>query len=550
MKSEKIIKGTILLISLLGLVYFVSGLDFGRSDRFENLMITTEEYNAIIQERTEDELTTHPDIFFDDFSLTYDNLSNTYLYSVIEDSASHYDPLVRTVSTQFNRYDIAVHGDILNDESIRNNETAELILYTDDTYKQFNLSTTTLPIVTINMNEQLEDRDNPIGALDKTAQFTLFDNRPDILPSDRHISSQTYVRLRGASSLRFPKNQFRLNMREFSIGGSESNNHLSLLGMREDDDWILYSPYNDPEKMRNTLSNNLWYDFAASNNPLDVVNGTQGTFVEVFIDNKYWGIYTLMHPIDRKQLQLSTNNSDTSDFYYRAVTNLPFDLEDFLHYSEFNVRGRFELRDPDSNGSPTQWNPLIEHLTVLDEDEATLLDYIDTKADVDNLIDYYLFYILTQATDNNTKNRNYLAYYIEDDHFMLESPWDLDLTWGLRWTPEHARLSVVRGDPTENFSPSVSHITRLIEKENTLIKDLVRKRYDSLRSDQWSEEVFMSLIDDYEKMIYHSGAATRDYDRWPESAFAEDTTYFREFILNRLVSMDTYINTLSGGEQN
>lgn len=111
-------------------------------------------------------------------------------------------------------------------------------------------------------------------------------------------------------------------------------------------------------------------------------------------------------------------------------------------------------------------------------------------------------------------------------------------------------MSVVRGDPTENFSPSVSHITRLIEKENTLIKDLVRERYDSLRSDQWSEEVFMSTIDDYKKMLYHSGAASRDYDRWPDSAYAEDTTHFRQFILERLESMDTYINTLSGGEQN
>ena len=186
----------------------------------------------------------NPDIYFDDFSITYDTLSNTYFYSIIEDSPSRHNPLVRTVSTRFNRYDVAILGDILNDSSIKNNEQAKILLYTDDSYKLYSIAATTLPIVTINMNEQISDRDNPIGDLDEPATFTLFDNRSDVSSSDRHITSHTYARLRGASSRRFTKNQFRLNLREISIAGTESNNHLSLLGMREDDDWILYSPYN------------------------------------------------------------------------------------------------------------------------------------------------------------------------------------------------------------------------------------------------------------------------------------------------------------------
>jgi len=291
-------------------------MDFGRSERYDNSLVDRETFDVLISERNEESDTGHPDIYFDDFSITYDTLSNTYFYSVIEDSFNRYNPLVRTVSKRFNRYDVAILGDILNDSSIGNNEQAEILLYTDDSYKLYSVAATTLPIVTINMNEQVSDRDNPIGDLNEPATFTLFDNRSDVSSSDRHITSHTYARLRGASSRRFTKNQFRLNLREMSIAGTESNNHLSLLGMREDDDWILYSPYNDPEKMRNTLSNNLWYESFATNNSLDSVNGTQGTFVEVFVDDMYWGIYTLMHPIDRKQLELDVNNrSMTSDFY-------------------------------------------------------------------------------------------------------------------------------------------------------------------------------------------------------------------------------------------
>ncbi|GAB2318585.1 hypothetical protein IRB23SM22_08430 [Alkalibacterium sp. s-m-22] len=549
MKKEHLIKLFILIISLAGFVFFTSGMDFGRSERYENLLVERETFDTLISERNEELDSEHPDIYFDDFSLTYDTLSNTYFYSIIEDSPSRHNPLVRTVSTRFNRYDVAILGDILNDSSIENNEQAEILFYTDDSYKIYSIAATTLPIVTINMNEQISDRDNPIGDLDEPATFTLFDNRSDVSSSDRHITSHTYARLRGASSRRFTKNQFRLNLREISIAGTESNNHLSLLGMREDDDWILYSPYNDPEKMRNTLSNNLWYESFATNNSLDIVNGTQGTFVEVFVDNMYWGIYTLMHPIDRKQLELDVNSrSLTSDFYYRAVTNIAFDIEDFIHPGEQYIRGRFELRDPEPNGMPEQWDPLVDHLLMIDEDEETLIEYISTQTDIDNLIDYYLFYILTQATDNNTKNRNYIAYYNDGEHFMLESPWDLDLTWGLRWAPGTPRLSLVTGLPDENFSPSVSHITRLIEMNNEQIKQQVHERYRQLRASEWSDQAFDDRISNYESMIFKSGAAKRDYSRWPSSAYEKDADKFRAFVNERLNAMDIYLNDILGGD--
>lgn len=548
MKIEKSIRILILFISIIGLIYFASGMDFGMSDRYANLILESSEFERIIDERTQEAPSSNPDIFFDDFALSHDALTDTYLYSVIDESPSRFNPLVRTQSSHFNRYDVAIREDILNEESIRNNETTDLILYTDDTYKIYSLAATTLPVVSVSMNTRADDRDNPISGIEEPASFTLFDNRSDVLPSERIVNSQTYIRLRGATSRRFDKNQFRVKLREFSIGGSESNNNVSLLGMREDDDWILYSPFNDPEKMRNTLSNNLWYETFADNNPLGVTNGTQGTYVELFIDGKYWGIYTLMHPIDRKQLQLSVNNSNTSDFYYRAMYNDPFEIEDFTEPGEQYIRGRFELRNPEPNGSPRQWDPLVRHISVLDEDEEAIINYVDNHADIDNLIDYYLFYVLIQATDNNTKNRNYIAYYIDGDHFMLESPWDLDLTWGLRWTPEHPRLSVVRGEPHENFSPSVSHVTRLIDMDNSEVKQQVSERYNELRHDQWSDEAFMQRIDLYESMLYGSGAMTRNYSRWPSAAYAESTESFRSFIIERLHSMDNYLDNKLGGD--
>lgn len=548
MKREQTVKAGILLFSLASILYAFSDMDFGRSQYYEDSLINEADYQAIIAEREQLAEVSIPELHFNDYPIQFDSLSSTYLYSLVENNPARSNPSMRVVSQDFSRYDIAIVGDILNDEDMSPNAQAALIVYDDDYYKEFSLSATTLPIVSVSMHERVEDRDNPIGAPEKRAHFELFDNRSDASSSERVVKSQTYIRHRGASSLRFPKKQFRVKLREFSIGGDVSNNNLSLLGLREDDDWILYSPYNDPEKMRNTLSNNLWHDVMAENNPHDVNTGTEGRFVEVFIDGKYWGVYTLLHPIDAKQLDLTRKNSPESDFYYRSYSHREFDIDDFTHFDTGYRRGRFELRDPEPNGQPYQWEPLVKHMESLDFDQAGLRTYVEDYAYLPNLIDYYLFFILLQATDNDTKNHNYIARFEGETHRMIESPWDLDLTWGLRWRENHDRLSDVSRDVTHNPQPGQSHVTRSIQNGDQEVIDMVKDRYSELRATDWSEESLMGRIDAFESDLYHSGASLRDFSRWPDSAFNPDTEELRTYMLTRLTLMDEFLEELLGGE--
>lgn len=85
--------------------------------------------------------------------------------------------------------------------------------------------------------ENFIDDNRPIGNGNQLAGMSLYD-------SNELVESDLYIRLRG-SSRNFPKNQYRIKLRKFTIGGEAKLNHQSLLGMHEDDDWILYSPYND-----------------------------------------------------------------------------------------------------------------------------------------------------------------------------------------------------------------------------------------------------------------------------------------------------------------
>lgn len=549
MKFEKVVKLVLLVSSLIGIIYFAFGLDFGQSNRFDDLITEADAYQEIMESRTQLTDTSHPDIQFDGHSLVFDSLNGFYLYSLIEDNTNRFNPVVKTLSHDLTQYDVALSGGPITEESIKENNSVSILLYTETEYKEYTLHVTDLPIVNINLDDTPEDPSNPIGDLDTSAQFTLFDNRQDIPAAERQIESQSYVRLRGASSRTHPKKQFRLNLREFSIGASESNNHLSLLDMREDDDWILYAAYNDPEKIRNTFSNNLWYDFASDNNPLDITNGTQGKFVEVFVEDMYWGIYTLMHPIDDKQLDLSaTNDPETSELSYRTVSNVSFDKEQMLNSENYLINGRFELRDPEPFYDSKQWDPIIRHMSMLTASENELRTYLQEEVYLENLIDYYLFSNLTQATDNDRKNHNYISKFSNDQRIMLESPWDLDLTWGLQWTPESDLLAVVRRDPATNFTPSISLINRAVELNMEDIIRQIEQRYFELRNGAWKTDSLLDTLSSYEEKIYGSGAMLREHERWPDSAYNEDAEELKVYVETRITYLDEFIDTLARKE--
>ncbi|WP_028273532.1 CotH kinase family protein [Atopococcus tabaci] len=462
-----------------------------------------------------------------------------------------FDLKLKTHSTYATDYEVALLEEDMTPQKLSEGKTFQLLVYNDEQYKEYQIGFTTLPIVKIELEDPPGDENNPIGIEDAWAKFELYDNREGVAKKERLVKSYTYVRLRGASSLRYPQKQMRLNLRDLSISGEESNQHLSLLGMREDDDWILYAPYSDPEKIRDTFSTNLWYETSAQNNSLDVDNGTEGKFVEVFIGDRYWGAYTLMFPIDEKQLDLDKDkgNSLESDFYYRIFSNVAPQEETFKQSGNSLIAGSVELRYPDEPlNDYRQWEPLMQHLDAMAAGEEPLRDYMQTKAELPNQIDYFLFYTLTQAHDNDTKNRNYMAYWEEGQHLMLESPWDLDLTWGNRWTQEHALNVQVRGHAGENLVLRPSLITRALELGMTDISEEVIQRYKELRETVWSEEHLLHRLEQYEHDIYGSGAAARNHARWPGAAYAEDASALKQYVENRLVHMDRFIyETVQGG---
>ena len=107
------------------------------------------------------------------------------------------------------------------------------------------------------------------------------------------IFSDGNIHVRGRTAQTYPKKGYRISLIQESLGGNTRPNHVSLLGMRQDDDWLLYAAYNDQEKIRNVFSSNLWKYTCATDNAQGMDIGMEYRYLELFVNGEYWGLYAL-----------------------------------------------------------------------------------------------------------------------------------------------------------------------------------------------------------------------------------------------------------------
>ena len=83
------------------------------------------------------------------------------------------------------------------------------------------------------------------------------------------------------------------------------NNNVSLLGMPEENDWVLYAPWSDKTLIRNVLTYQLsnemgWY-------------ASRSRYCELYLNGDYKGIYVLMEKIKRDQNRIDISKLETDE---------------------------------------------------------------------------------------------------------------------------------------------------------------------------------------------------------------------------------------------
>lgn len=527
----------LLLISLiLGVIVLIAS---NHGVRFDSCINEEGQIADILKGRTEDtELSGK--LFFDEEELFFEQSTNTYYYSLIEGSSSAFNPSVRMKG-----YDAPVQvafSEGISAQAIEQNTAIDMVIYTDEYYRNCKLVCTTLPIISIQSKSEIGDLAVPI-------EFSLYDNRKGA--TQRLVRSDGTAHVRGATSRSFPKKNYRISLTQKSVGNNTRQNDISLLGMRQDDDWLLYSAYNDQEKIRNVFSQNLWTSSCADNNEYHINTGLEYKYTEVFINGEYWGLYALGYPIDQKGLNLHADEE-----LYKVIGWISTEMIRFTEYG--NLEG-FRTKYPDKESNDVlnkydQWSDLLDYYYLDYYDNLTDTGKLQEAIDINNVIDYFLFINLIQGADNIYRGRMINAYLavVERDGIRkgIFCPWDLDLTWG-NSNPFHDDHIIEQYDINfeKNYFWENGYWERLLQDDSfrRSVTEQIVDRYLQLRDEEWSDQSIIALLDHYETMIFRSGAYIRDLDRWPEGSYIYPDTrlsVFREYVLSRLSEMDQFINRL------
>ena len=139
---------------------------------------------------------------------------------------------------------------------------------------------------------------------------------------DGHIT----IEKRGNSSQWNDKTPYRFE----TVDAQGENNNVELLGMPEENDWVLYAPWQDKTMLRNVLIYQL------SNQIGKYASKTR--FVELFLNDEYQGVYVLMEKIKRDDARVNISKLNPNEISGDDVTGgyiLKFDW----YYTGDNIGG-------------------------------------------------------------------------------------------------------------------------------------------------------------------------------------------------------------------
>ncbi|QTE24328.1 CotH kinase family protein [Polaribacter cellanae] len=395
----------------------------------------------------------------------------------------------------------------------------------------YKLYITKLPLVHLKVNT------SKMGNVFKLPfNFSFFNDK-------NYIESTGGVRYRGNLSLSFPKKSFDLEFWKDSI--TREKKDVKLAGLRSDDDWILDGLFNEPLRLRSYVATNLWHKihkpYYLKKEP-KAKSTFRAKFVEVFKNNTYYGIYQLSESVDRKQLKLKKKDKTEIRgelFKANSYKGGPDFTKSPENYDNQTIFWNGWVTRYPSDINEFSWKNLVEFSKlVVQGSEEDFIKNIESKFQISNAIDYYLFVNLLKTTDNLGKNY-YLGKYDKNEPYFF-IPWDLDGSFGV----------VVDGATKLETEGVLQNglLKRLLETNLNGYKEKVKKRWTELRLKEFSNEALFSKINE----IYNSFTEEKIYERehlvWTnklnETTNENHYKYFEKWLTERLNYLDNHFNKL------
>ena len=261
-----------------------------------------------------------------------------------------------------------------------------------------------LPIVKINTNGREIPPDNPRITAEMGIIYNGIDKRNSVSDPPNNYSGRIRIETRGHTSAGWAKKQYALE----TINEDGSNRNVSLLGLPEENDWILNGPYYDRSFIRNVLVYKLardmgWY-------------APRTKYCELVLNDEYRGIYILMEKIkqDKNRVNISKlkpddiSGDELTGGYIVKIDNKPWNPGFSSKYPRYKVtweKVRYQYYDPKAPEMVQEQKDYIESFILEFEDVMTDDNYADPQEgypkyiNVESFVDYFILNELSKTVD-------------------------------------------------------------------------------------------------------------------------------------------------------
>ncbi len=378
---------------------------------------------------------------------------------------------------------------------------------------------THLPVVSINTGgkkipggPQANTRAEDIADSYISANVKIIHNRNELntLNSQEQVDTRTWIRVRGNSSRTFDKKGYLMKF----VDSEGADNAQEVLGMEANDTWLLHGPYMDKTLMRNYM----WYNI--SGKILEWAPDVR--YCEVFINNKYQGVYVLTEQtgVAEGRIEISEydGKSNISSYILRAdresINNTDV-ADNFTKYT-YRTAPVIDIQYPASKYLTEELTEYIEKDFSEFEKSLYSFDYTsdvygyESNIDVQNFADYFII----NEVSGNTDAGLFSTYIYKDVSGKYKlSVWDFNNSCDNY--PEN-QVS------TEGFFMVERAWFYMLTKDDDFNLKVIR-RYKELREDILSDKAITEYIDDVQS--YLGSAVDRNFKVWGDSFLEENSRF-------------------------
>jgi hypothetical protein len=404
--------------------------------------------------------------------------------------------------------------------------------------RQCRLDSTEFPIVVINTDEY----GIPYRKIRRKAYMDIIDKGPGKYnkPSDSSnvYSGEVSIEVRGQSSAEYPKRSYRFET-IYSIDTLEIDTNVALLGMPEDEDWILTGPFHDKAQFRNSMI----YDLGRRLGSYQV----RSRYCELIMNGEFLGLYCLTENIKRHPYRVNIAR-------LRDVEISGVDVTGGYIMRLDKDYGDVEIVYPKSDNIQPEQTEYI--YSFLDTCMAVLYSNYFTDPDSGfrkymsdtSLVDYLVMNELTKNADAYL----YSTYFYKDradiDNRIKFGPlWDYDLAFGNTIFQEGFLTYGWQFD----FNTRLP-VTRILQ--DVAVVDLFQARWHELRQGMLHTDSVFALIDSIVNYIHEP--VQRNYEVWPviserlfqpyyvSQTYEEEILNIKNWLTERLQWIDDNIDNL------